>query len=92
LIIKLILGVVIGLILGLTANSQVIGIVQTVKYMLGQVISFTVPLIILGFIAPAITKMKANASKMLGTMLALAYASSVGAALFAMVAGFILIP
>ena len=66
--------------------------IQSIKFILGQLISFTVPLIILGFIAPAITKMKSNASKMLGLMLMLAYFSSVGAALFSMVAGFILIP
>src|SRR3712207_4854672 len=36
--------------------------------------------------------MKSNASKMLGTMLGLSYSSSVGAAIFSMAAGFILIP
>ena len=92
LIIKLVLGVVLGLIGGLYANSSIINIIQTLKHVLGQVISFTVPLIILGFIAPAITKMKANASKMLGSMLILAYLSSVGAALFSMFAGYAIIP
>jgi len=92
LILKLILGVGIGLVIGLYCNETVIGVIQSIKFILGQLISFTVPLIILGFIAPAITKMKSNASKMLGLMLLLAYLSSVGAALFSMVAGFILIP
>lgn len=92
LIVKLLLGVVLGIILGLYANESVIGVVNTVKFLLGQVIFFTVPLIIVGFIAPAITKMKSNASKMLGTMLGLSYGSSVGAALFSMIAGYILIP
>lgn len=92
LILKLILGVIVGLVVGLYCNESVIGIINTIKFVLGQVISFTVPLIILGFIAPAITKMKSNASKMLGTMLLLAYVSSVGAAIFSMFAGFILIP
>ncbi|MGL6099171.1 MAG: dicarboxylate/amino acid:cation symporter, partial [Fusobacteriaceae bacterium] len=88
----LVIGVIVGLVLGLYANEGVIGVVQTIKFILGQVISFTVPLIILGFIAPAITKMKSNASKMLITMLLLAYCSSVGAALFSMVAGYAIIP
>lgn len=92
LIIKLVFGVVIGLVIGLYCNEGIIGIIQTVKYILGQMINFTVPLIILGFIAPAITKMKSNASKMLGTMLGLAYFSSIGAAFFAMAGGYILIP
>lgn len=92
LILKLILGVIVGLVIGLYCNETVIGVIQSIKFILGQLISFTVPLIILGFIAPAITKMKSNASKMLGLMLMLAYFSSVGAALFSMIGGFILIP
>ena len=92
LIVKLLLGVIIGIIVGLYANEQVIGIMNTIKFLIGQIIFFIVPLIILGFITPAITKMKSNASKMLGTMLGLSYSSSVGAALFSMVAGYILIP
>ena len=92
LIVKLILGVVVGLIVGLYCNETVIGVVQSIKFILGQLINFTVPLIILGFIAPAITKMKSNASKMLGVMLLLAYTSSVGAAFFSMIAGYSIIP
>ncbi|MBC2850363.1 dicarboxylate/amino acid:cation symporter [Cetobacterium sp. 8H] len=92
LIIKLIFGVIAGLVIGLYSNESVIGIIQTVKFVLGQVISFTVPLIILGFIAPAITKMKSNASKMLGVMLMLAYLSSLGAAIFSMISGYAIIP
>ncbi|MGL4999128.1 dicarboxylate/amino acid:cation symporter [Cetobacterium sp.] len=92
LILKLAFGVIVGLVVGLFANEGFIGVVQTIKFILGQIVSFTVPLIILGFIAPAITKMKSNASKMLITMLLLAYCSSVGAALFSMFAGYAIIP
>ncbi|EYD70060.1 dicarboxylate/amino acid:cation symporter [Fusobacterium necrophorum] len=92
LIVKLLLGVIVGIIVGLYANEQVIGVINTIKFLIGQIIFFIVPLIILGFITPAITKMKSNASKMLGTMLGLSYSSSVGAALFSMIAGYILIP
>ncbi|MDP0493775.1 MAG: dicarboxylate/amino acid:cation symporter, partial [Fusobacterium sp. JB021] len=67
LILKLILGVGLGVIIGLTAGVKIIGLINTVKFILGQVIFFSVPLVILGFIAPAITKMKSNASKMLLT-------------------------
>ncbi len=102
LIFKLLLGVFVGLILGYSLDAKIgvnqgtaeniIGVINTVKFILGQVINFTIPLIILGFIAPAITKMKANASKMLGTMLMMAYLSSVGAALLSMTAGYMIIP
>ncbi|MCQ8212965.1 dicarboxylate/amino acid:cation symporter [Cetobacterium somerae] len=92
LILKLIFGVIAGLIIGLFSSESVIGIIQTIKFILGQIISFTVPLIILGFIAPAITKMKSNASKMLIAMLILAYLSSLGAAIFSMLSGYMIIP
>ncbi len=92
LILKLLLGVVAGLVIGLYCNETIIGLVNTVKFILGQVIFFTVPLIILGFIAPAITQMKSNASKMLAVMIGLAYTSSVGAAFMSMAAGYTLIP
>lgn len=92
LIIKLILGVIVGLVVGLYCNETIIGLINTVKFILGQIIFFTVPLIILGFIAPAITSMKSNASKMLAVMIGLAYTSSVGAAFMSMIAGYTLIP
>ncbi|MFK4785524.1 dicarboxylate/amino acid:cation symporter [Fusobacterium sp. MFO224] len=92
LILKLVLGVILGIIVGLTAGVKVIGLINTFKFILGQVIFFSVPLVILGFIAPAITKMKSNASRMLLTMLGLSYTSSVCAAIMSAVAGFIIIP
>lgn len=92
LIVKLLLGVFLGVFIGLYAGEKVILLVATVKYLLGQIIFFVVPIIILGFITPAIAKLKSNASKMLGTMILLAYISSVGAAAFSMIAGYTLIP
>lgn len=88
----LLIGVVLGMVIGLIANEAVMNVVVTVKYILGQVITFCVPLIIIGFIAPSITKMGNNASKMLGVALAIAYISSIGAAFMAMGAGYGLIP
>lgn len=89
---KLLMAVVLGVIVGLVANEGVMNIVVTLKYILGQVIMFCVPLIILGFIAPSITKLGSSASKMLTVAMILAYASSVGAALFSMLAGYSIIP
>lgn len=80
------------MVIGLFANEAVMNVVVTIKYILGQVITFCVPLIIIGFIAPSITKMGNNASKMLGVALVIAYTSSIGAALMAMGAGYGLIP
>lgn len=92
LILKLIIGVIVGMAVGIFANEKVISIILPIKFFLGELIFFAVPLIIIGFIAPSITQLKTNASKMLGTMIGLSYISSIGAAFMSMVAGYILIP
>lgn len=89
---RLLLGVVLGILVGLVANEGFMHVIVTLNYIMGQLISFCVPLIIVGFIAPSITKLGNNASRMLGIALVLAYVSSLGAALFSMGAGFALIP
>lgn len=92
LIVKLILGVVIGILLGVSVNETWIQVILTVKQILSQVIFYMVPLIIVGFITPSIAGLKENANKMLFTALAIAYLSSVGAALMSMFAGYAIIP
>ena len=103
---KLLLGVVIGITVGLGCSSlassdqasmQALGqnamqVILTLKTLMGSLISFCVPLIIIGFIAPSITRLRSNASRMLGLALVLAYTSSVCAALLSMAAGYALIP
>ena len=91
-IFKLIIAVIIGILLGFVANENFMNFVVTVKYILGQLIFFMAPLIILGFVSYSIAKMKDNASKMLSLALIIAYLSSIGAAFFAMVSGYTLIP
>ncbi len=89
---RLLLGVVIGILVGQVAGVSVMNVVVTVKYVLGQFINFCVPLIIIGFIAPSITKLGNNASRMLGVAIVCAYISSILAAFMAMGAGYGLIP
>lgn len=89
---RLLAGVVIGILVGLIANEAFMNIIVTVKQLLGELITFCVPLIVIGFIAPSITRLGKNASRMLVVALILAYVSSVGAALVSMVAGFNIIP
>lgn len=91
-IFRLLSAVVVGILLGLVAGEGFMHVAVTVKYVLGQLIFFMVPLIILGFISSSIARMKGNASRMLGSALGLAYFSSVGAAFFAMFLGYWLIP
>ena len=89
---RLLAGVIIGIVVGLISNESFMNIVVTAKHLLGQVITFCVPLIVIGFIAPSITRLGKSASRMLTVALILAYTSSVGAALFSMAAGYTLIP
>lgn len=94
---KLLIAIALGIILGLVIPSEGLGlgvmqIVVTLKYIMGQVINFCVPLIIIGFIAPSITKLGNSATKMLGVAIIIAYTSSVLAALMSMGAGFGIIP
>ncbi|MCH1983291.1 dicarboxylate/amino acid:cation symporter [Ruminococcus sp. OA3] len=90
--VRLVIGVAIGIILGLTASETWMNFVVTIQYILNQLIVFCVPLIILGFIAPAITQLGQNATRLLGLAVTIAYLSSIGAALFSMAAGYGLLP
>ncbi len=106
LLIKIAAAVVIGILLGMFINTTsaeaakdslstqeiLMQIVLSIKHILGQIIFFMVPLIIIGFVTPAITGIKNNTNKMLSTMLLLAYSSSVLAAAFSMTAGYLIIP
>ena len=75
--VKLLIGIVIGIIFGQIFPENVMSVVVPLKNILGQVINFVVPLIVIGFIAPSITKLGNNASRMLGVALMVAYMSSV---------------
>ena len=89
---RLLLGIVIGILFGLVFHEGVMKVIVTLKYIMGQLITFCVPLIIIGFIAPSITKLGANASRLLGVAVVIAYVSSIGAAFMSMGAGYALIP
>lgn len=89
---RLVMGVVAGIVVGLYANESLMQIIMTFKNLLGSLIIFCVPLIIIGFIAPSITRLGQNASTMLRVAIILAYVSSVGAAIFAMFSGYAIIP
>lgn len=89
---RLLLGIIIGVILGQVFPESVMKVIVTLQYIMGQLITFCVPLIIIGFIAPSITKLGKNASRLLGVAIGIAYVSSVCAALMSAGAGYALIP
>ncbi|MBQ3059794.1 MAG: dicarboxylate/amino acid:cation symporter [Desulfovibrio sp.] len=92
LIFKLLAGLIIGAGLGFMATESVMDVVVSVRHIFGQIIFFLVPLIIVGFITPAIVRLGQNASRILVAAIALAYLSSVGAAFFSMMSGYGIIP
>ena len=75
--VKLLIGIAVGILLGLFLPEKVMVIVVTLKYVMNQLIMFCVPLIVIGFIAPSITKMGSNATRMLLVAIAAAYVSTV---------------
>ena len=96
LLVSVALGMGFGLLLNFNSESAftttALNVIVTLKYILGQLINFCVPLIIIGFIAPSITQLGNNASRMLGIAVFIAYFSSIGAALFSTASGYLLIP
>ena len=89
---RLLLGIAIGIACGLVFPESAMKVIVTLKYIMGQIITFCVPLIVIGFIAPSITKLGSNASRLLGVAVVIAYVSSIGAAFMSMVAGYGIIP
>ncbi len=99
LILKLLVGIVAGSLIGtyLGNNTQsplhhLMDAVVSLRYIFGQIIFFLVPLVIVGFITPAIVRLGQNASRILFTAVAIAYLSSIGAAFFSTISGYVIIP
>ena len=89
---RLALALIVGISGGLVAGESVIQVIITVQNLLSAIIMFTIPLIIIGFIAPSITQLGGNASRLLGMALLLAYLSSVGASFFSVASGYAILP
>lgn len=96
---KLILSIIIGIALGyvLKACPESISLVLInffliVKNITSQLILFIVPMIIFACVAPSITNFQGNVTKVLGITISIAYLSSIGAAILAIIAAFIFVP
>lgn len=89
---KLLMGIALGVVVGLLASESIMAVIASIKYIIGQFIFYTIPLVIIAFIAPAITKLRHNANKMLGAGLTISYLSAIGAATMAYMAGLVIIP
>ena len=89
---RLIVALAVGILLGQLFGEGPMKVVVSLQYILGQLITFCVPLIVIGFIAPSITRMGSNASRLLGVAVIIAYLSSIFAAFMSTAAGYALIP
>ena len=77
LILKLIAGIVAGILIGLYVPLIGVELLFTVKEFIGQIISFTIPLIILFFIASGIAGLPKGSGHLLGKTVGFAYSSTI---------------
>ncbi|HEY7906715.1 MAG TPA: cation:dicarboxylase symporter family transporter, partial [Wenzhouxiangella sp.] len=92
LIVKLIAGIVLGIVIGLIAPEWMIQVLLTFKGLFGQLLFFTIPLLILFFITSGIAGLPRQSGKLLGQTLAGAYLSTIIAGVLAFAAAAVLVP
>ena len=88
LLVRLLIGIVAGALIGIacanTGTDQPVRILATFTSVFGSLLTFSIPLIIFGFIAPGIGSLSQGAGKWLGLAVLVAYISSVLAGLLAL--------
>ena len=83
LVLKLILGIVAGMVIGLFAPDILIQLVFTAQTLIGQLIKFTIPLIIFFYIASGIASLPQGSGSLLSKTVGLAYGSTIIAGMLA---------
>lgn len=89
---KLLLGIIIGILVGLSGISFLTRILLTFSSLFGNFLGFMIPLIIIGFVAPGIAELGNKAGKMLGMTVAFAYISTISAGILAFFSGSLILP
>ncbi len=92
LILKLLAGMVAGILLGLFAPAWPVRTLLTVTEVVGQLIKFTIPLIILFYITSGIASLPRDSGKLLGRTVGFAYGSTLVAGILAFLAAAVLLP
>ncbi|WP_440874006.1 dicarboxylate/amino acid:cation symporter [Thalassotalea sp. PLHSN55] len=77
LVVKLIAGIILGMVIGLYAPNFLIELVFTGQTIIGQLITFTIPLIIFFYIASGIASLPQGSGSLLGKTVGLAYGSTI---------------
>ena len=83
LIIKLLCGIFAGILLGMFAPEVIVQALITAKYLVSQLIKFTIPLLILFYVTSGIASLPKNSGKLLSKTVGLAYLSTLGAGILA---------
>jgi Na+/H+-dicarboxylate symporter len=89
---KLLAGIVFGILLGLFAPSAITRLLITFKALFGELLFFTIPLLILFFITSGIAALPRNSGRLLGRSLALAYGSTIIAGTLAFIVAALVVP
>ncbi len=92
LIVKLLAGILLGILLGLFAPHGLTQVLITFKALFGELLFFSIPLLILFFITSGIAALPSNSGKLLGRSLALAYTSTIVAGTFAFIIAAMVVP
>lgn len=92
LILKLIAGIVLGMLLGLYAPHWLTQILITFKALFGQLLFFTIPLLILFFITSGIAALPQKSGRLLGRTLGIAYLSTILAGTMAFLVAALVVP
>ena len=92
LILKLIAGIVLGMLCGLYAPHWLTQLLLTFKGLFGQLLFFTIPLLILFFITSGIAALPRNSGKLLSRTLGIAYLSTICAGTLAFIVAAIVVP
>ncbi|MCV4235944.1 dicarboxylate/amino acid:cation symporter [Virgibacillus sp. LDC1] len=83
LLIRIVIAIILGILLGSFVPEWTIRIFATFNSLFGNFLSFVIPLIILGFIAPGIGTLGRGAGKLLGLTAVIAYTSTIIAGVIA---------
>lgn len=74
---RLIIAIILGILIGAYTPEIIVRIVITLSSIFGNFLSFVIPLIIIGFVAPGIGDLGQGSGKILGLTVAIAYASTI---------------
>jgi Na+/H+-dicarboxylate symporter len=91
-ILKLIIGMAAGILIGLYSPDWTIRTLLTVYAVIGQLIKFTIPLIILFYITNGIASLPSGSGKLLGRTVAFSYGSTLLAGTLAFLVASVMLP